>query len=81
MAELISWKKSRTYEKKRRNVSRTVDGRNTSQDITEHFAQMYQELYQRHEVGDEFKDIYQSIYQRIDEILLQDIDETTQHKL
>ena len=32
-----------------------MDGRNTSQDISEHFAQIYQEIYQRHEIGDEFQ--------------------------
>ena len=55
-------------------MSSSVDGRVGSHDISEHFANVYMDLYQQHTLGAGFDDMNRQINSKIDQNLLGTLD-------
>ena len=55
------FKEIKKFRGQSKDISTTVDGVTCSSDISDHFAEIYSELYSRHNLGPEFAEINQQI--------------------
>jgi hypothetical protein len=62
------------FRGKTSTVSSSVDGHIVAEDISNHFADIYSELYQKHDLGEEFAQVQESIALQVDPSLLGELD-------
>ena len=62
------------FRGKTSTVSSSVDGYIGAEDISNHFADIYSELYQKHDLGEEFARVQESIVLQVDPSLLGELD-------
>jgi len=62
------------FRGKTSTVSSSVDGYTGAEDISNHFADIYSELYQKHDLGEEFAQVQESIALQVDPSLLGELD-------
>ena len=59
-------------------ISSSVDGKTGAEDISNHFAEVYKDLYQKHDLGEQFRAVQQSIDSQIDHNQLGDLDQVNE---
>ena len=62
------------FRGKTSTVSSSVDGHTEAGDISNHFANIYSVLYQKHDLGEEFARVQESIVLQVDPSLLGELD-------
>ena len=62
------------FRGKTSTVSSSVDGYTGAENISNHFADIYSELYQKHDLGEEFARVQESIVLQVDPSLLGELD-------
>ena len=62
------------FRGKTSTVSSSVDGHTGAEDISNHSADIYSELYQKHDLGEEFARVQGSIVLQVDPSLLGELD-------
>ena len=55
-------------------ISSCIDGETGSNNISEHFAEIYQDLYSKHTLGEDFERFSENINSRVNQGLLADLD-------
>lgn len=61
-----------------KTISSSIDGQVGSENISNHFAEIYRELYNKHEPGPEFQEVMDTIEGKIDYQLNSDLDRVTE---
>ena len=57
-----------------RNLASSVDGQVGAENVSNHFSEIYEDLYSRHQLGEEFEAVKQGVEEQVDRRLLPHLD-------